>query len=83
MLTLFTKYLQYLRQVIPALNSPSDIDNYECKSDDVKLIKPLCNLTTAEFNPIQDGGEQKATPPISYSPVTSTNVGISPQNFLM
>ena len=27
------------------------------------------------------GGDQKE-PPTSFSPVTSTNVGISPQNFL-
>ena len=33
------------------------------------------------FNPIQDGGGKKA-PPTSFSPVTSTNVGISPKNFL-
>ena len=33
------------------------------------------------FNPIQDGGGQK-DPPTSFSPVTSTNVRIKPQNFL-
>ena len=37
------------------------------------------------FHPTQDWGmevwEQKA-PPTSFSPITSTNVGISPQNFL-
>ena len=32
-------------------------------------------------NPIHDGGRQNALP-TSFSPVTSTNVGISPQNFL-
>ena len=32
------------------------------------------------INPIQDGG--KKAPSTSFSPVTSTNVGISPQNFL-
>ena len=31
------------------------------------------------FNPIQDEGGQKATPPPTrFSPVTSTNVGIGP-----
>ena len=30
-------------------------------------------------NPIQDGGKG---PPTSFYPVTSTNVGISPKNFL-
>ena len=35
------------------------------------------------INPVQDGGEGgKKAPPTSFSPVTSTNVGISPQNFL-
>ena len=33
------------------------------------------------INPIQDRGGQKS-PPTSFSPVTSTNVGISPQIFL-
>ena len=39
------------------------------------------------FNPIQDGGggegwrDQKG-PPTSFSPVTSTNIGIRPQIFL-
>ena len=31
------------------------------------------------LNPIQDGGSL----PTSFSPVTSTHVGISPQNFLI
>ena len=34
------------------------------------------------FNPIQDGGWGKKAPPTSFSPVTSTKVGISLQNFL-
>ena len=34
------------------------------------------------FNPIQDAGGRQKGPPISFSSVTSTNVGISPQNFL-
>ena len=33
------------------------------------------------LNPIQDGAGQKV-PPTSFSPVNSTNVGVSPQNFL-
>ena len=40
--------------------------------------------TNANFNPIQDrarGGGQKG-PPTSFSPVTSSNVGFGPQNFL-
>ena len=37
------------------------------------------------FNPIQGGGGgggQKVSPPTSFSPVTSTNLEPSPQNFL-
>ena len=37
------------------------------------------------LNPIQDGGWGGAKSPLlptSFSPVTSTNIGISPQNFL-
>ena len=42
-----------------------------------------CANISPVFNPIQDGGGgQKAPPPIGFSPVTSTNVKISPQNFL-
>ena len=33
------------------------------------------------INPIQDGGGKKM-PPTSFSPVTSTNVGTSPKNFM-
>ena len=47
LLTTFTKYLQYFET-----NSPSDFDNYKCKSDDVKLIKPLWKLEAAEFKGI-------------------------------
>ena len=38
-------------------------------------------IYTHLLNPIQDGGSKKA-PATSFSPVTSTNVGISPQNSL-
>ena len=34
------------------------------------------------FNTIHDGGGQKKNP-TSFSPVTSTNEGISPKNFLL
>ena len=36
------------------------------------------------FKPIQDGGKQKKPPlsPQTIFPVTSANVGLSPQNFL-
>ena len=34
------------------------------------------------INPIQDGKGGQRGPPTSFSPITSTNVGLSPQNFL-
>ena len=34
------------------------------------------------LNPIQDEGGGAKRPPTSFSPVTSTNVGFSPKNFL-
>ena len=39
-------------------------------------------LNNDSFNPIQDWGGGKKAPPASFSPVTSTTVGINPQNFL-
>ena len=35
-----------------------------------------------KFNPIQDGEPKSPPPPTSFSPVTSTNIGVSLQNFL-
>ena len=49
------------------------------------VLKPSILMKDGEFykcfNPIQDGGGAK-TLPTSFSPVTSTNVGTRPQNFL-
>ena len=40
-------------------------------------------LIKKELNPIQDWGGSKSHPnPTSFSPVTSTNVPVRPQNFL-
>ena len=44
-------------------------------------LKIMKNAFYITFNPIQDG-VQKAPSLTSFSPVTSTNVGISPKNFL-
>ena len=44
-----------------------------------KLVRLVLGLV---FNPIQDGGAKKA-PPTSFSPVTSANIGIVPQTFLI
>ena len=49
-----------------------------------KITTKTLNKCIVSFNPIQDGesAEGAKRPPTSFSPVTSTNVGISPQNFL-
>ena len=51
-----------------------------------KEVTDFKSYNVKYFNPIQDGGGQwragQKGPPTSFSPVTSTNVGISPQNFL-
>ena len=39
-------------------------------------------LTLDDVNPIQNGGEAHKVPLTSFSPVTSTNLGICPQNLL-
>ena len=51
-----------------------------------KLIN-LCfiSIKLIHVNPTQDGGEPKSAPPsfsTSFFPLTSTNVGTSPRNFL-
>ena len=43
-------------------------------------LKIMKNAFYITFNPIQDG-VQKAPSLTSFSPVTSTNVGISPKTF--
>ena len=56
-----------------------------------KSIRPLVLIIskmrgyvkTFEFNPIQDGGGQKAPLPYQFSPLSSANVRISPQNLLV
>ena len=52
------------------------------KTDGSNLTKRK-NYWMRTLNPIQDGwGENKKPPPTSFSPVTSTNVGIIPPKFL-
>ena len=46
-----------------------------------ELNKLIMKQSRLCFNPIQDGGIKKVLP-TSFSPVTSTNVGMSPKNFL-
>ena len=44
-------YLDYviLEQLIPAMNSPENIDEYECLPNEVKMVIPLYNADTGEF----------------------------------
>ena len=44
------------------------------------FVSILAGVNYININPIQDGG--KTGLPTSFSPVTFTNVEISPQNFL-
>ena len=51
------------------------------------VTSSLINTIHVRFNLIQDvegegGGQKGPTPPTSFSPVASTNIGISRQNFL-
>ena len=47
----FAIHLDYviLRQLIPAKNNPKNIDEYECKGNEVKLYIPLYDVNTGKF----------------------------------
>ena len=47
----FAIYLDHviLRQLIPAKNNPKNIDEYECKGNEVKLYIPLYDVNTGKF----------------------------------
>ena len=38
-----------LGQIIPALNSPTDIESYQCKSNEVKIVQSLYGLSNGKF----------------------------------
>ena len=42
-----------LGQVLPMINWPSDIDNYVCGENEVKMFVPMYNTETGEFKGIQ------------------------------
>ena len=62
--------------------------NITCQLNQLMTVKTFnvltVNVYSIEFylNPIQDQGGKQKGPPTSFSPVNSTNVGISPKNFL-
>ena len=47
-------YLDYavLGQMIPARNSPDDIENYVCQENEVKLYMPVYNIKTGRFKDV-------------------------------
>ena len=36
-------------EIIPALNSPTDVESYQCKPNKVKMVQPLYNLSNGKF----------------------------------
>ena len=48
----------------------------------IKISNVHKESISMNLNPIQDRGGAKRPPHTSFSPVTSTNVGVSPQDFL-
>ena len=54
--------------------------NNWAKLPEINLYFRIWNNLT--INPIQDGGEDKKALPTSFSSVTSTNLELSPQNFV-
>ena len=75
-------FLKYSKEVRP---SSSHVGIKNVKSDvcydDTKHYQ-VPSKKRGRFNPIQDGMGGKKALPTNFSPVTSTNVGISPQNLL-
>ena len=78
---------------IRIISSPQEMDEFE--KEEIRKSRPvvknrlnewydwLVDYAPKPINPIQDrGGGQKGPLPTSFSPVTSTNVGFGPQNFL-
>ena len=43
-----------LGQLITAANQPTDIENYVCKDNEVKLFSCICDLATGEFKGIHE-----------------------------
>ena len=58
------------------------LDTKICESTCFYFSKRYRSTLRVFINPIQDGGRGVKVRPTSFSPLTSTNVEISPQNFL-
>ena len=43
-----------LDQFIPALNSPTDIESYQCKPNEAKIVQPLYDLSNGRFFGIEN-----------------------------
>ena len=62
------------------VNSSTVRDKNNASKGESDRITKLEQMFEMLLNPIEDGGQKG--PPTSFPPVTSTNVRISPQNFL-
>ena len=77
---------------IKIISSPQEMDEFE--KEEMRKTQPvvknrlnewydwLVDYVPKPINPIQDGEGGEGPLPTSFSPVTSTNVGFGPQNFL-
>ena len=74
-----TILISYCRGIFATLTPPVPIPDKQKKLTQIFIFTLLCGAAgfMKAFNPIQMGCVQKDTP-TSFSPVTSTNVGISP-----
>lgn len=43
-----------LAQILPLANSPENLKHYECKNDEVKLLCPVYDVSTAKFQGLEE-----------------------------
>ena len=43
----------YFETIAPSANIPENIKSYDCAKNEVKIMRPLCNLETEEFKGIK------------------------------
>ena len=87
--TLF--HLNEIKVILLQLNSNQKLLMRSKDLSENLILKLLCNVIfpslpgqceVPSFNPIQNGGCGKKARAASFSSITSTNLGISPQNIL-